>query len=243
MKSPLLLAVVLFAALAGCENPTTKNPIIAVVKNLTGTISYYPANSENSAKLQVNDIQRPLFALDKLVVDADSFLQLHFPGQGDIFVEPGSTIILQKPEKNRKFQVFASLSEGVANCFIEKKDSGFAVQTPLAVAGVLGTSFQLEVKKEQTTIALISAEKGLEVQNSAQDLTKPLILKSITNEAGGITGQLITLKEEATESSNDIMTPSPIMNTASYTFPLIAGGKVERIPFVNYNTRVKVYDK
>lgn len=243
-NSSLLLAIVFLCAFfIGCESPTTKNPVIATIKNLTGTVSYYPANSENSAKLQTNDIQRPLFALDKLVVEADSFLQLHFPGHGDVFVESDSTVILQKPNTSSKFSVFAQVSEGVINCFIEKKDAGFAIQTPLAVAGVLGTSFQISVKNNKTDISLLEAEKGLEIQNLVQNLTTPLVLKCIQSEAGGQICQQITLTQEATESSDAMMLPQPIHNVAGYTFPLIENNKVERVPYINYGNRVKTYDK
>ena len=44
------------------------------------------------------------------------------------------------------------------DCFIEKKGSRFAVQTPVAVAGVLGTLFKISVDNKKTKITMIEVK-------------------------------------------------------------------------------------
>jgi hypothetical protein len=236
----LLLAISLI--ISGCNQGSQSESIIAVVKNLSGSVAYFPASTKNSISLKPADIKRSLFAMDKIVVGKDSFLQLNIPSQGDVFVEPETTIILQQPEQGKKFQVFTKVAEGVVDCFIEKKNSNFAVQTPLAVAGVLGTSFQVKADSDTTTITLVESEKGVEVQNLAQNLTSPAILKNVKSNSGIMMAQSLTLKEEATEADKKAIQNIEQLNTL--TFPSIkSNGKIERVPFINYHTRVNTYER
>jgi len=196
----LLLTGILF--LQGCFGPASSSSNIAVVRNFSGEIYYHPADSKNRIRLQAADInQRPLFPLDKIVVAKESFLHLHFNGHGDVYLEPETTLIVQKAQEDKQFEVMAKIMQGVVDCFIEKKGSRFAVQTPVAVAGVLGTSFQIKVSEEGSEFHLLESEHGLVLQNLEQTLKNPLTLKVEKANTGAYLGQSVMLVEEAVEHS------------------------------------------
>lgn len=194
----LLLTGIVF--LQGCFGPASSSSNIAVVRNFSGEIYYHPADSKNRIRLQPADInQRPLFPLDKIVVAKESFLHLHFNGHGDVYLEPETTLIVQKAQEGKQFEVMAKIMQGVVDCFIEKKGSRFAVQTPVAVAGVLGTSFQVKVSEDGSEFHLLESEHGLVLQNLEQTLKNPLTLKVEKANTGAYLGQSVMLVEEAVE--------------------------------------------
>lgn len=183
LKYLIIFVIGICSLTTGCQNPLSKNPVIGVIKNLSGSIKYYPGGSEDFILLQIADINdRPLFPMDMLELDKNSFLHLHFYNHGDAFLGNEKTetkLIIKKPSSNTKFQVLTELKQGVMDCFIEKKGSRFAVQTPVAVAGVLGTLFKISVDEQNTMITMIEGENGLEIQNLNQTLENPTILNSI----------------------------------------------------------------
>ena len=178
----------------GCESPSDQTPVLGVIKNFSGTVYYHPADSVERLKLQNGDIdKRPLFPLDKLVVGENSFFHMYLHGHGDFFLEPNTTILLQRPDPTSKFEIYSKLIQGTMDCFVEKQSSQFAIQTPMAVAGVLGTSFQLAVDEQATRITLLESEVGIEVQNLEQNLSNPLVLRSQVGKNGEILGQEVVL--------------------------------------------------
>ena len=183
LKYLIIFVIGICLLTTGCQNPLSKNPVIGIIKNLSGSIKYYPGGSEDFILLQIADINdRPLFPMDMLELDKNSFLHLHFYNHGDAFLGNEKTetkLIIKKPSSNTKFQVLTELKQGVMDCFIEKKGSRFAVQTPVAVAGVLGTLFKISVDDQKTMITMIEGENGLEIQNLTQTLENPRILNSI----------------------------------------------------------------
>ena len=70
--------------------------------------------------------------------------------------------------------MLTDLKQGVMDCFIEKKGSRFAVQTPVAVAGVLGTLFKVSADDKKTMITMVEGTNGLEIQKP-----KPIFGKSL----------------------------------------------------------------
>lgn len=186
----------------GCESPADQNPVLGVIKNFSGVVYYHPADSVERLRLQNGDIdKRPLFPLDKLVVGENSFFHMYLYGHGDFFLEPNTTILLQRPDPSSKFQVYSKLLQGTIDCFVEKQSRNFAIQTPVAVAGVLGTSFQLFVDEEITRITLIESEAGIELQNLEQNLSNPLVLRSKTGQDGEVFGQQVELTESPVDGS------------------------------------------
>ncbi|PCJ17188.1 MAG: hypothetical protein COB02_14165 [Candidatus Cloacimonadota bacterium] len=211
----ILISIFLFI---GCDNPTSKSPVLATIKNLSGDVFYYPASSDKKQKLQASDInKRSLFSLDKIVVNDNSYLHLYIPEHGDLFAEPNTTIILQQPQNDKKFKVFAKVLKGVVDCFIEKKGSNFAIQTPIAVAGVLGTKFKVSVS-HKTTISLLDSEHGVEIQNLEQNLKNPVLLKmSASKASNSIVGAKTTLINEANDESPSKITK--IVDLLNHKFP------------------------
>ena len=179
----MILVIGASLLISGCQNPLSQTPVIGIIKNLSGSIKYYPGGSEDFIKLRTADINdRPLFPMDMLELDKNSFLHLHFYDHGDAFLGNQKTetkLIIRKPSSNTKFQVLTELKQGVMDCFIEKKGSRFAVQTPVAVAGVLGTLFKVSVDDQKTMVTMIEGENGIEIQNIKQSLKEPKILDSI----------------------------------------------------------------
>ena len=185
MKIKYLKIFVIGACLffSGCQNPLSKNPVIGIIKNLSGVIKYYPGGSEEFVTLRLEDIdRRPLFSMDMLELSKNSFLHLHFYNHGDAFLGNEKTetkLIIKKPSNNTKFEVITELKKGIMDCFIEKKGSRFAVQTPVAVAGVLGTLFKVAVEDDKTTVTMIDGDNGIEIQNINQSIETPKILNKI----------------------------------------------------------------
>lgn len=183
MKHSMIFVIAVSLLVSGCQNPLSKTPVIGIIKNLSGSIKYYPGGSEEFIKLRTADINdRPLFPMDMLELDKNSFLHLHFYDHGDAFLGNQKTetkLIIRKPSSNTKFQVITELRQGVMDCFIEKKGSRFAVQTPVAVAGVLGTLFKVSVDDQRTMVTMIEGKNGIEIQNLKQSLKEPKILDSI----------------------------------------------------------------
>ena len=184
----LLLVLIIF--LSGCLKPEVKNRSLGVIQSFTGAIYYHPAQSSERIRLQK---QRPVFPLDKFVVGEDSYLHVYLHDYGDLYIEPDTTVILLKPDFTKRFGVMVKVLQGVVDCFIEKRDSRFGVQTPVAVAGVLGTHFKVEARNGQTIISLMSSLSGIEVQNLVQDMKSPPILRMGTDDLGQLTGQRITI--------------------------------------------------
>lgn len=174
----------------GCDNPFQNNPEIGLIKNYAGEVKYFPmwdpesspdVKSDRHIVITINDInKRPLYSLDKLVVAKNSFLHLHFYDHGDVYLGDSQTetvLIIKKPEDGDRFKVLADLTKGIMNCFIDKKDSRFAVLTPTAVAGVLGTQFRVEVKNEKTVVTVIESSKGVEIENVQQKYLRTIALR------------------------------------------------------------------
>ncbi|MCO4781069.1 MAG: FecR domain-containing protein [Candidatus Cloacimonetes bacterium] len=215
MKWTILLTFILL--FTGCDNPTSKSPVLATIKNLSGEIFYYPSSSENKQKLLPADInKRSLFSLDKIVVSKDAYLHLYVHEHGDMFLEPETTVILQQPQDGKKFKVFANVLKGVADCFIEKKGSNFAVQTPVAVAGVLGTKFKVAVSEEDTVVSLMESDHGVEIQNLKQSLKTPTLLKMTNTSDNIVLGAEVTIQEEVTDTPLQV---KKIANILDYKFP------------------------
>ncbi len=170
--------------------PEVKNLALGVIQSFTGDVYYHPAQTSERIRLQR---QRPVFALDKFVVEADSYLHVYLQDYGDLYIEPDSTVILLEPDSTKRFGVLVKVIEGVVDCFIEKRNSKFGVQTPVAVAGVLGTHFKVEARGNQTIISLVESLGGIEVQNLVQDMRSPPILRMGTDDLGQLTGQKITI--------------------------------------------------
>ena len=185
MKSKYTFILIITALIfyVGCENPLNKNPVIGIIKNLSGSVKYYPGGSDEFVTLRTADIDnRPLFSMDMIEIAKNSFLHLHFYEHGDAYLGNEQTetrLIIKKPSAKTKFQVLTELKKGVMDCFIEKKGSRFAVQTPVAVAGVLGTFFKVAVADNKTFVTMIEGENGTEIQNIQQSLMEPTILKKI----------------------------------------------------------------
>ena len=179
----LILIITASIFYVGCENPLNKNPVIGIIKNLSGSVKYYPGGSDEFVTLRTVDIDnRSLFSMDMIELAKNSFLHLHFYGHGDAYLGNKKTetrLIIKKPSAKTKFQVLTELKQGVMDCFIEKKGSRFAVQTPVAVAGVLGTFFKVAVEDNKTFVTMIEGENGTEIQNIQQSLKEPTILQKI----------------------------------------------------------------
>ncbi|MBW7876744.1 MAG: FecR domain-containing protein [Candidatus Cloacimonetes bacterium] len=202
MRAYILAILSLIAiGLTGCNKQIDSSRALATIRAIHGDVFYHPADLDSRIKLQTSDVSRSLFHLDKLVVGKDSFLHLQFDDQGDLFIEPESTLIVQRPEPNTRFKVFAKLVSGIFSCFVEKQNSNFAVQTPVTVAGVLGTAFRVEVSTEATEIALVESRSGIELQSLEQDLKMPPLLTMGTTATGGISGSAISIREALTMES------------------------------------------
>ena len=225
LKYLIIFVIGICLLTTGCQNPLSKNPVIGIIKNLSGSIKYYPGGSEDFILLQIADINdRPLFPMDMLELDKNSFLHLHFYNHGDAFLGNEKTetkLIIKKPSSNTKFQVLTELKQGVMDCFIEKKGSRFAVQTPVAVAGVLGTLFKISVDDQKTMITMIEGENGLEIQNLNQTLENPRILNSIQRiEIAHSLVDYETLNDlPSTQSKKIVPSPVPDKNFPPITKP------------------------
>ena len=223
------------------ENPLSQNPVIGIIKNLSGSVKYYPGGSEEFVTLRTADINnRPLFSMDMLKLDRNSFLHIHFYNHGDAFLGNEKTetkLIIKKPSSDKKFQVLTDLKQGVMDCFIEKKGSRFAVQTPVAVAGVLGTLFKVSVDKK-TMITMVEGTNGLEIQNLNQSLEEPKILKAIQRIE--IIHNLVDLQTlmAPQSTSDEIMSMSNVDDVVIPTNAKATGGQVSSMESVYTENQV-----
>jgi|GEM_PF-2217795 hypothetical protein len=189
-----LLVPALLVCFTGCENPADKNPVLGIVKNFSGEAYYHPADSVERVRLQSADIdKRPLFPLDKIVLGKDSFLHMYLYEHGDFFLESNTTILLQRPDPSQRFRIYTKILEGTLDCFIEKRSKSFGIQTPVAVAGVLGTTFRIKVTPDASRITLLESSRGLEVQNLSQSLENPVKLSTHQDKSGRIFGEEILI--------------------------------------------------
>ena len=86
MKYVMIFIIGIYPFFSGCENPLSQNPVIGIIKNLSGSIKYYPGGSEEFVTLRTADINnRPLFSMDMLKLDTNSFyififtiMEMHF---------------------------------------------------------------------------------------------------------------------------------------------------------------------
>lgn len=248
-----LIALIFFS---GCQNPADQNPVLGIVKNFSGNVFYHPADSVERLKLQSSDIEkRPLFPLDKIVVEENSFLHMYIYNHGDLFLEPNSTVLLQRPDPSMKFQVYSKIIHGTLDCFVEKRSENFGVQTPVAVAGVLGTSFQIQVGEDGTRITLLESKTGIEIQNLKQNLKSPVRLKTYQGENGQVYGQEIhfssqsqteaTSEDSPAEASEKSYRINTKINPANYTYPFGAqSGRLLYRPVTEPpGTRVHSYER
>lgn len=231
--------------LSGCTQNVATNETVATIAAIQGTVDYHPASSEEKIALQPKDSGRNLYHLDKLVVGQDSYLQIQLGDEGELFAEPGTTLLIQRPEVSKPFQVFVNLVEGVLNCFIEKRDSKFAVQTPVTVAGVLGTRFRLDVQGSETSATLIESDKGLALQSLKQDLSAPIVLKTSQSPSGALYGAAITFSkkldaETLPEISEQVRT---VENIHEVTYPVFGNGKVERRSYLDFGVRTTTVER
>lgn len=266
----------------GCNNPFQNNPAIGLIKNFDGEVKYFPmwnpqsspdAKSDRHIVITINDInkKRPLYSLDRLVVAKNSFLHLHFYEHGDVYLGDSQTetvLIIKKPEDGDRFKVLADLTTGIMNCFIDKKDSRFAVRTPTAVAGVLGTQFRVEVENEKTVVTVIESSKGVEIENAQQRHLKSIALaesqqitiphqlsysfpskslasNEVLSDDPPVMMPTTTMETSPKLLSWDELTPKQI-ETNKYKYPVgVTAGQLDFKKFIEYSgrDRVKTYDK
>ena len=242
MKYVMIFIIGIYPFFLGCENPLSRNPVIGIIKNLSGSIKYYPGGSEEFVTLRTADINnRPLFSMDMLKLDRNSFLHIHFYNHGDAFLGNEKTetkLIIKKPSSDKKFQVLTDLKQGVMDCFIEKKGSRFAVQTPVAVAGVLGTLFKVSVDNKKTMITMVEGTNGLEIQNLNQSLEEPKILKAIQRIE--IIHNLVDLQTlmAPLSTSDEIMSMSNVDDVVIPTNAKATGGQVSSMESVYTENQV-----
>ena len=238
----MIFIIGIYPFFSGCENPLSQNPVIGIIKNLSGSVKYYPGGSEEFVTLRTADINnRPLFSMDMLKLDRNSFLHIHFYNHGDAFLGNEKTetkLIIKKPSSDKKFQVLTDLKQGVMDCFIEKKGSRFAVQTPVAVAGVLGTLFKVSVDNKKTMITMVEGTNGLEIQNLNQSLEEPKILKAIQRIE--IIHNLVDLQTlmAPLSTSDEIMSMSNVDDVVIPTNAKATGGQVSSMESVYTENQV-----
>ncbi len=257
----LLLLVALSVFFTGCENPLNKNPVIAIIKNLSGSLKYYPGGSDEFVTLRTVDINnRSLFSMDMIEISKNSFLHLHFYGHGDAYLGNRQTetkLIITKPSAETKFQVLTELKRGVMDCFIEKKGSRFAVQTPVAVAGVLGTLFKVSVLDNKTFVTMIDGDNGTEIQNLQQSMQEPTILRKIQQiqinhdlvDPLTLTEKLYSVSEKAALSSNveNAIVINNFESPINFQYPVGVNekGQLEFKAYVDYegSSRTKTFSR
>lgn len=216
----------------GCTKPFQDNPEIGLIQNFAGEVKYFPMwdpsrvkhhDSDKHMVLTINDIgKRPLYSLDRLVIATDSFLHIHFYNHGDVYLGDSKTetiLIIKKPEDGDGFQILANLTKGIMNCFIEKKDSRFAVRTPIAVAGVLGTQFRLEVQDSQTVVTVIESSKGVEIENAQEPDLKTYSLQQLEQIAIPHLLRRVNQNEPDSPPSWDSLQPQKI-ESIDYQYPI-----------------------
>ena len=182
--------------------PALENPI-ARVADFSGSVYIKTAQSSQERILQAEDSSLNLFPLDRLRTGAGAFLHLFIQGHGDLFVEESTEIIIQKPQTKSRFQVLLEVFRGAVNCFIEKKGSRFGVQTPVSVAGVLGTAFRVEVTSEDTQIMVVESKAGVEIQNRTQNLKTAYILRPAG--VGSHYPLMLKLQDEPDSGTSEMM--------------------------------------
>jgi|GEM_PF-1132478 hypothetical protein len=176
---------------------------IARVADFSGSIYLKEAKSSQERILQSGDSALNLYPLDQLRTAPGAFLHLLIQNHGDLFVEENTEIILTEPQSKSKFQVLLEVFRGAINCFIEKNGSRFGVQTPVSVAGVLGTAFRVEVSSKDTQIMVVESKAGVEIQNRAQNLQTAYILRPAG--VGGHHPLMLKLQEEPDSGTSEMM--------------------------------------
>ena len=53
LKYLIIFVIGICLLTTGCQNPLSKNPVIGIIKNLSGSIKYYPGGSEDFILLQI----------------------------------------------------------------------------------------------------------------------------------------------------------------------------------------------
>lgn len=239
----VLFALILVGSIlffTGCFSGNQAESGLGVVRALSGEVFYHPADLDSRIRLQESDVNRVLFHLDKLVVGKDSHLHVYLGDAGDLFIEPESTVIVQRPDQKSRFKTFARLVQGVLSCFVEKQNSNFAIQTPVTVAGVLGTSFQIQVQGDQTDITLAESKVGIELQSLRQDLQNAPVLKTLALPGGAMAGRRVSLREPVTDKNASELeaTFMPVEALHNLTYLAgYAGGNPVRKSLLDYNVR------
>ena len=155
----------------------------ASLQDFSGKVELKPKDSTIWTTIEAKQLPLELRALDALRTTSGAFAQLVIMDHGDIFMEANTHAVIPERTQKRKFRVLLEIIEGVINCFISKTGSNFAIQTPVSVAGVLGTAFRVEVSLQATSIIVVESEEGIEIQNLEQNLQTAFILKPIAGDS------------------------------------------------------------
>jgi len=176
---------------------------IAQVVDFAGTVRIQQKNRMPATTLQSAELPLKLFALDQLETLSGAFVHLVIKDQGDLFLEENSKILIAEPKPKKRFQFLVDLINGAVNCFVEKRGASFGIQTPVSVAGVLGTAFRVEVSVERTSIILVESKAGIEIQNRSQNLKTAYILRP--SGMSGIHPVKLDLQTEPDSGTSDMM--------------------------------------
>lgn len=155
----------------------------ASLEDFSGKVELKRKDSSTWITIEAKHLPFALQALDSLRTSTGAFAQLVIMDQGDVFMEENTHAVIPERAQKRKFHVLMEILEGVINCFISKTGSNFAIQTPVSVAGVLGTAFRVEVSPQATSIIVVKSEDGIEIQNLEQNLQTAFILKPIAGDS------------------------------------------------------------
>jgi len=136
--------------------------ITVLTKIREARISYLQGNvftrKQGISKFQPADLNQVLTILDELVTDSTGRAEITFDNGSRVNVNPSSDLVIEEQSwetGNKKAQIGLNLIAGKAYAKISKlgdKKESFSLATPTAVAGIRGTEFVVESKKDRTAL-------------------------------------------------------------------------------------------
>jgi len=122
------------------------------------------AKAERNSILNLND---------KVKTDKSSRLELAFSDGSRLRVDQNTEILLVSNNKDKSF--FKIFTGRIWANVVNKKKQNFSVQSPTAVLSVMGTTFDVDVEKEQTEASVYDGSIGVQTPaKTEEELNKSL---------------------------------------------------------------------
>ncbi|MBU1076408.1 MAG: FecR domain-containing protein [Spirochaetes bacterium] len=148
----LLLAFILFTVGCTMKKPEKKSENILKAKVVFAMGKVYILRGDTPGKVEVK-IDTQILPDDVIITGKNSSVNIVVAKRGVLKIQESSSVAFKEliniDDENNRSKLKVTLGKMVLSLQKLKKESAFEVETPTAVAGVRGTSFMVEVEREE----------------------------------------------------------------------------------------------